>query len=96
MVCPPALSGQAQFVKFSGLPERGVQRRAGSINPALLLHEIGLRLDTRRRPGDRALLRRAPAPDLFEDLVALGRVLWENGQDYFQPYKVFIRTVHAD
>ena len=24
-----------------------------------------------------------------ENLVALGRVLWENGQDYFQPYRVF-------
>jgi len=24
-----------------------------------------------------------------ENLVALGRVLWENGQDYLQPYKVF-------
>jgi DNA polymerase IIIc chi subunit len=24
-----------------------------------------------------------------ENLVALGRVLWENDQDYFQPHRIF-------
>ena len=75
MSYPPALSGQVRFVKFSG-PWAGLREAgAGSVNPALLLDEVGLRLDPGRRRRNGALLRCAPTPDHFEDLVPLGRDL---------------------